>query len=332
MSDALLVFLPVRSYRAGSGPSMEDYRVIVGADTLFGAFCWAYSLLYGGDELKSLLSRFVNGAPSFLVSSMFPAKRVKGMVSVLIPVPRMPRLRARLFDVAKRLESDEGKAAKLAQRVVFGTVEAVSRLIAGTVEELRIVEGVLALSSEEGMIPGHRLVKSRRVVLDRLSMRTQLFRSAAVELGEGCGLAFWLRMFDEDSRFLASFRAVAELGVGGERSIGLGVSDGEPLIIRDDEFLRDSGGLFYTLSPYSPTRDEAQVIQRFGDGLGYVVVERTAMYSGVGRFRCYVFEEGSVFPAFGGKRVFGRMLHVYGGVYRYGYAFPVMMDASAVTG
>lgn len=313
---------------------MEDYRVIVGADTLFGAFCRAFSMLYGGDELKTLLQRFVEGNPPFLISSMFPAKKTADVVKVLIPVPRMPILRTRLLQVAKSKESDEGKAAKLAQKVVFGTVEAIERLIAGKLEELKIVdESFLALRPEEKMLPRYRIMKSRRVALDRLSMGSQLFRSAAVELGESCGLAFWVKQFEDDSRVLASFRAVAELGVGGERSIGLGAAEGEPLITRYDEMLRDSGGhIFCTLSPYSPTFDEAQTIQSYLGDLGYAVVERTAMYSGLGRFSCYVFEEGSVLPAPHCKRVYGRMMHVNSGVYRYGYAFPVMIDAAAVTG
>jgi CRISPR-associated protein Csm4 len=313
---------------------MEDYRVIVGADTLFGAFCWAFSMLYGEDELKTLLSRFVEGNPPFLISSMFPAKKTTEVVMVLIPVPRMPIIRKRLLEVAKKKERDEGKAAKLAQKVVFGTAESVKRLIVGRLEGLEIVdESFLALGSENKMLPRYRIMKSRRVALDRLNMGSTLFRSAAVELGEGCGLVFWLKQFEDDSRFLASFRAVAELGVGGERSIGLGASEGELLITRYDEMLHDRGGdLFCTLSPYSPTSDEAQTIQSYLGELGYAVVERTAMYSGLGRFSCYVFEEGSVLPAPHGKLAYGRMMVVNDGLYRYGYAFPVMMDAAAVTG
>lgn len=329
-----LVFLPVRKYRAGAGPSLEDQRGVMGADTLFGALCWSCALLHGSDALVELLSRFERGDPPFLVSSAFPARMSGGNLTVLIPVPKVPGVRRRLQKVAER-QRDEKVTPKTVERIELGTAKAVEMLLAGEHGGLKIFSGYAGvfLAQEGEQLPEIRTVKSRRASLDRTTMGSAVFRFSATELGDGCGLAFWVRFLDDWEPFEGCVRLMSELGIGGETSVGLGLSEGEPKVFWNSPPMKERGRSFFvTLSPYVPTRDEIALIVKGRDAARYSLQERTAMYAGLGRVRYHVIGEGSVLPYPTDRRAIGRMLRLPNGIYRYGYAFLVGLDARDVTG
>lgn len=61
----------------------------LGADTLFGAFCWAIRVLYGERELVRILEGF-NQAPLFVLSSAFPFKSYEDDIRYYLPMPIYP--------------------------------------------------------------------------------------------------------------------------------------------------------------------------------------------------------------------------------------------------
>jgi CRISPR-associated protein Csm4 len=317
------VFLPIRKYRAGSGPSLEEGRVVVGADTLFGAICWSFSMLYGSDKCGELVERFRVRRPPFLVSSAFPARVADDGVVALMSFPSCGVLRERMSSAGL-----ENVDIKMAQSIEFATRNGLDMVLRGEFDGLEVKDiGALCLAhvDEVESLPRFRVSKSFRNVLDRAVYSSDVFRFSYVELDKGCGLAFWLKLLDksyEDIVFSA-VRLVNEIGLGGERSIGFGSGEGEVRVFSSGGVGFGGEGGWMTLSPYVPTEDELGLLLG-GRPLSYVLVERTAFYP-FGRFRYFCFGEGSVFPSLDGGDFYGRVVDIRENVVRYGYAFSVRL-------
>jgi CRISPR-associated protein Csm4 len=315
------VFLPIRRYHVGSGTSIEESRVIVGADTLFGAICWSVSMLHGPSKCSEIVERFRVKKPPFLVSSAFPARVVGDGLLVLMPFPSFGVLRDRVASAGL-----ENVDVKIAQSIEFATRKGLDMLLRGELDGLEVKDVgafCLACSDEVELLPRFRLSKSFRNVLDRAVYSSDVFRFSYVELDRGCGLAFWLKLLDESYRdtVFPAVRLVNEVGLGGERSIGFGSSEGEVRVFIDSGLSFGDGAGWMTLSPYVPTEDELGLLLG-GRPLSYVLVERTAFYP-FGRFRYFCFGEGSVFPSLEGRDFYGRVVDIRENVVRYGYAFGV---------
>ena len=321
LNNQFQVFLPIRKYRAGSGPSLEEGRIVVAADTIFGAICWSVSMLYGSNVCNEIVERFRVRRPSFLVSSAFPARVVGDGVVALMSFPSCGVLRDRV--VAAGLENVD---FKMAQAIEFVTREGLDMVLRGEFDGLEVKDiGALCLAraDEVELLPRFKVSKSFRNILDRAVYSSDVFRFSYVELNRGCGLVFWLKLLDtsyEDIVFSA-VRLVNEVGLGGERSIGFGCGEGDVRIFKTGGLGFGGGGSWMTLSPYVPTENELDLLLG-GRPLSYSLVERTAFYP-FGRFRYFCFGEGSVFPSLDSGDFYGRVVDIGGNVVRYGYAFGV---------
>lgn len=321
MTGEFQVFLPIRKYRSGSGPSMEEGRVVVGADTLFGAICWSVAMLYGLKECGEMVDRFRVRRPPFLISSAYPARVVDGGVVALMSFPVGGVLRDRV--AAAGLEDAD---IKTVQSIELVTRRGLGMVFGGEFAGLRVVDvGVPCLAHEDEVewLPRFRFSKSFRNVLDRANYSSDVFRFSYVELDGGCGLVFWLRLLDESYRdvVFSAVNLVNEVGLGGERSVGFGVGEGSVRVFGDGGLGFGGGDGWMTLSPYVPTEDELGLLLG-GRPLSYVLAERTAFYP-FGRVRYFCFGEGSVFPKIDGRDFYGRVVNVRGDVVRYGFAFAV---------
>ena len=321
MTGEFQVFLPIRKYRSGSGPSLEEGRVVVGADTLFGAICWSVSMLYGSNVCSEVVERFRARRPPFLISSAFPARLVGDRVVAVMSFPSGGGYRNRV--AAAGLEHVD---IKMAQSIEFVTRKGLEMVLGGGLTGLRVVDiGALCLAhvDEVVLLPRFRVSKSFRNVLDRAVYSSDVFRFSYVELDRGCGLAFRLRLLDESYKdvVFSAVNLVNEVGLGGERSIGFGSGEGMVRVFEDGGVGFGGGDGWMTLSPYVPTEEELGLILG-GRPLSYVLVLRTAFYP-FGRFRYFYFGEGSVFPRLGDRDFYGRVIDVRMDVARYGYAFAV---------
>lgn len=337
MTYRMQIFLPIRRYHVGSGTTIEESRVVAGADTLFGAICWAVSTLYGGDECAALVERFRSGDPPFIVSSAFPARRVGGRIVSLLPLPTPATLRDRVAgELEKRATPAERKFyRKSVAEAEFISTAGLAAVLRGDYSALRVMDlgrKALVCEGEGDELPRFRVSKHYRNVLDRRLYASDVFRSSYVELCEGCGLSFWVRFFDTslESLLRSAVRLVNEVGLGGERSLGLGIGEDAVEFVPDGDISFGVGDVLMTISPYVPTVEEASHFQA-AKVLAYNLLERTALYS-FGRVRYFCLGEGSVFPKLGDRRVYGRTVDVGHGVSRYGYGFMVEVAGTGFEG
>lgn len=317
------VLLPLTKYRVGAGPSMDEVSVVVPADTIFGALCWSYAYLYGGDECSVLVKSFADGQPPFLLSSGFPAVFYRGVATILLPAP-VHEFFHRTFST----KLGDGK-----RRISYVSLRALNMLIERREEELKIdnINGYSAVKVEDESLPSIRIVREHRNTLDRLTRASDLYRLSYVKLASNtdgvCGICLLLKPLEgfRERKLIATVRAMCELGLGGERSLGVGVSMGSPVTF-DIQLGKSDGEGFMTLSPYCPTRREVERLSSLHYKVYYSLTRRTAYYPTIGIFQYYCFSEGSCFPKLGEERLLGKTVQVHGQVIRYSYAFPVWWD------
>ena len=319
-----VVFLPISKYRVGLGPSMDYAREVVPADTIFGALCWSFSTLYGEDECGELVREFNQQNPLFLISSGFPSLKSGNNLSILVPSPMQPRF----HEIFQHMLGDR-KA-----RISYVTFEAMRRVANGSIDNLKIDtrDGRAVLRVEGEDVPALMTTREYKNVLDRLTKQSAVYRVAYVRLGarkngDVCGICFFIGLLEglSERKMMAMLRFVGELGLGGEKSLGLGLCQGD-LEIYDFHTGRNDGRSFVTLSPYCPTREEAEIIYQRQKDVFYALARRTAYYNSLGIIEYAIFTEGSCFPRLTDKEVYGKMIVVDEKISRYGYAFPFWWD------
>lgn len=312
MTKHNVIYFKIGRYHAGTSWSLEDASPIVSSDTFFGGLIWSYNELYGIDEGKNFLEKCMNG--SLRLSSLYPSKI--GNVDVF-PMPL-----SHLFRVARLLE--ESKITK--EKVYLVSKKIFEKLINGrelNVDELEYYRGVLYHKDEE-RLEMIKVVRYRNVK-DRFVDFTSPWRTAYYILRNGSGLRLHYQFRSTDiseKKFTSAVRLLSENGLGGERSIGLGYSDEPPLFSEMDIDEPDGGKYFTTLSLYYPLKEE---VKKYSTSrVWYELVERGGFRDyriGGGRnAKIRMFREGSVFPLLDTE--LGCMVDV-GGVYKYGYAYPV---------
>jgi CRISPR-associated protein Csm4 len=177
------------------------------SDTLFGAYCHGYRLLYGEAALTELLQRFRQGAPPFLLSSAFPFWDG----TFYLPIPRC-----------------QIPAAKEQKKITFVGLEAWNRLIKG--EDLADVGPQAALlprPKKQGAPAVPWTIRDvPRVGLNRLNAHPDeaFFYFGEAWYREDAGLYFLFQVWDpqDESRFRAVWRLLAHEGLGGDRTVGKG--------------------------------------------------------------------------------------------------------------
>lgn len=310
------------------GIGLEETAEFVHSDTLFGALCFAWAELYGVGALEELLAGFVGGRPDFLISSAFPRL---GSVR-LFPRPMLPL-------PAKEAAAEELKDIRWVSESLFLawlrgedlTAEADPANILG--EEVWVSGRERAGLLRPDARPYWTVDIVPRVALDRVTSRSNLYYVGQLRFAPDCGL-FCLVAAGRDEvyeRVRAALGVLGELGLGGERSLGLGsftVEDAGPWAGPA------AGPRFVTLSLYHPTPAELAggVLTA---GAAYRLIVRSGWIASPawpGRRRKWVrmITEGSVLVG-DSDRLYGDLADVTPPqavpgahpVYRYGYAFPV---------
>ncbi|MDM7912940.1 MAG: type III-A CRISPR-associated RAMP protein Csm4 [Methanotrichaceae archaeon] len=214
--DAFLMH-PISALHIGErGVGMEATSRMVHSDTLFGAICWSWRLLHGEDELLDLLDRFLRGAPPFLISSAFP---FIGDI-YLLPKP---------LEGLGRIESDKRvRKAWLVSHTLFQRITQGK----GDMDYRAIDAGAVIAPEEEGRArdllgssPPWTTAEPPRVMLDRSTMRSEIYHVGELRFAEGCGLYMLVEFRDEAFRgkLEGALRLLGDEGIGGERSSGRGM-------------------------------------------------------------------------------------------------------------
>ncbi len=299
------------NWREGSG-------YVAHSDTLFGAFCHGYRLLYGVAGLTDLLQRFLSGEPPFLLSSAFPFWGD----TFYLPVPRC--------------QIPQSKEAK---KTAFVGLAEWGRLTSGaSLENLGNDAKVLPIPPPQNGDSAKRLKEPDkpwsvtdvpRVGLNRFTAHPDenFFYFGEAWFRDGAGLYFLFTVSDprEDRRFRAVWRLLAHEGLGGDRSVGKGQ-------FRPPEFVDleipgpEGADLCVCLSLYHPGPGEItgldQGYYELVDRRGYIFSPTRQSFR---RRPVRMFAEGSVFPASPERR--GRLVDVTPAdfdahpVYRCGLAF-----------
>lgn len=260
-----------RAFHFGEqGLGQEEARVAWPSDSLFAALIARLALLQGTDAVQRWMRPFLDGAPPFLLSSLFPfAGEVR-----FFPVP-MGALRP---DGQPLPEGVRPKELKKVQFVSYGVY---CRLLEGRslasqypdVKELHRGK-IWILTDEVKQLPKDlrrdeeakiwSVEKRPRVTVGRAPEASTLFHVGAMHYAKDCGLWFGVQWLKDEAAlkdlFALLLADLGEAGLGAERSVGYGKakieSEQEPLDLPDP-----SGGLWTTLSRYLPRPEEITALQ-----------------------------------------------------------------------
>ena len=337
------------------GVGIEETAALAHSDTIFSGLCWAWTLLFGEDELETLLERFIKGQPPFLISSAFP---YAGRVLFL---PRPLTFRGKDDEETRRLK-----------RVEYVSFEVYKLLLAGSIPDdyVLIQKGRLCLTESEFKgLPSSTLdedelrgflrvwasmEKSQKpestsyahcyrlwemeevphVTVDRVTAASNIFQEGGVRFAKECGIYILVRFFDEkmQGRFLAAMHLLGDEGLGGRRSTGRGFFKVEN--IEKIEIPEVANGEYVILFSLLNPR-ENEILTLLDLNSAYKLVARrgwvySAKAKNLRRKRVIMFAEGAVLKQCN-KEMIGRMVKVLSrkdsiiphDVYRYGYGFTV---------
>jgi len=319
---------PVRFGEPGIG--LERASTFCPSDTLFSAITNAVASLEGPKEAEEFLSPFLEGREPFRISSAFPF--VGGRLFVRRPALPPP------------LEG-EGATPELRKKLKetkFVSLQTLRRLwIEGPPSPEELPQ--LLDADREAIRSGMRMSLSPRVQLDRCWLTSGLYHARALHFSEEAGLWFAVQMREESAlpRLEAALRFLAEEGIGGERSCGLGRFEVEWKEAEMPSLPEEEDGAWLLLSLYWPNEDERE--ERPWTRGAYELVERRGwafsplVRREARRKRVVMFSEGS---AFLGLRPQGGMAEVTPPdwpegahkVYRYGLALCTKIASPAPHG
>jgi CRISPR-associated protein Csm4 len=314
------------------GIGYEETSELVHADTLFGALCSVWGLLYGEKAVGEDL--LPNGPgpwePPFLFASAFPrAGSVRFYPKPLLPPPHTDP--AEWKEV--RWISEDLFVAWLRRTPLRPAPDRVhGGTVALTEDECETLRRELPDWQPDG--PLWKVARVPRVTLDVATHASELWHFGRLHFGPECGLHLWVDVRRLDDRLWTALRLLGDVGLGGDRSAGHGLFDLE--FSEETPPWPASDTRFVTLSPVYPCPPHApnQVAELLKDGCAYRLLTRTgwigtALATPYRRKAVRLIEEGSVLTG-STHRVWGGLADVTPDqvpdlphrVYRWGYAFP----------
>jgi len=298
------------------GVGMEATESYLPSDTLFGALCNAWGRLFGREQLESLLKAFNNGEDRpFRISSGFPFLGNTYFLPRPYSHPR-PLSGFLTEETRKSLKECEFFEKDIFEKWIIGEPFGVS-------EYERVEQSKRKLKGEifDDLRPRNRM--------DRITDHAQLFFCGTTRFPKDAGLYSMVDVAkDYKEKLEGAFHFLGEMGVGGERKIGMGRFEAEWDSLKITE--PDGSTHYLTLSLYYPTEKELEGISDIlycYDLVQHGGFSESPFIKGqVRRKSCRMFKEGSVFE----KDVKGRLVDVTPDkpklshpIYRYGIAFNV---------
>lgn len=277
---------PDRVHFGSLGVGLESVEGIFHSDSLYSALCHAWSARFGADALAALIVRFQHDPP-FLVSSAFPfLSETFFLPKPMLPPPGFEQVETRL---------EYGKDVKKTEYLTREHFAAWVQGQAFSFSELQEASLLLQRVSFRELIP--------RVALGRDNNRSEIFHVGVLRFANNAGLYFLVRFADET--LLAPFRAalslLGEMGLGGERTYGLGrfTAQIEQADTAWDFVENGAGTCIVTLAPFCPPESD---LDQLDETSSYGLVERKgwihspATYQQLKRKTAVMFTVGSVFP------------------------------------
>jgi CRISPR-associated protein Csm4 len=289
------------------GVDLEAVEERLSSDSLMSALLNAIKLLEGEEVVKKTIEALQMPIPPFILSSLFPfgpnPKNRSSYSEVLV----RPLIDPPVSD--KKIFHFHGKELK---RIRYLTVEDF-RLWIGkeNLTELQIGE---IIDRSKNYTNGWWYKEIRpRVALDRLSQNSNIWNQAAIWFAKkgktnegedikGAGLYGLIQLNDEkwSTRIESGFRFLGEVGIGGERTYGLGLfhfGGLEPLPEYWEGLFKQKSRAHIFLSMYYPNDAERQDLKsclqawETVERRGYVVSGRNT--TTIKRKRVRMFAEGT---------------------------------------
>ncbi|MEW6665748.1 MAG: type III-A CRISPR-associated RAMP protein Csm4 [Thermodesulfobacteriota bacterium] len=268
-----------------TGIGMESSRLTLGSDSLTSAVINAFAVMNEADDaIEALLSK----RPGFLLSNLFPfaPSRQSGGITYCLPRPLIPPP----LD-SPHLARDFGKDIK---RITYLNPQGFHDWVGDVpLSGARLIE---ILEEGKELFPIWDSFKKSgwyaeelrpRVALDRSSGGSALWHCGAVRFRNGAGLYGVARVTDDrwSGRLEAAFRMLGEMGLGGDRTYGMGgfrFSGFEAFEAAMPKLAGIHSTKLTLLSNYFPSTDELEKLRDlldawdFCESRGYVVSGRTA--------------------------------------------------------
>jgi CRISPR-associated protein Csm4 len=281
---ARLTFLD-RIHFGSLGVGLESIEETLHSDSLYSALCHAWSTLFGADDLRRVIARFFS-APPFLLSSAFPYWQETFFLPK--PMTRLPGF----ADAATR-QAD----GKLLKETTYLPRELFVAWIQGhtfPLEQIATANSLIARMAHRELIP--------RVALGRDSAMSEIFHVGVLRFAPEGGLYFLIRLQDDTlaPNLRAALHLLGEMGVGGERTYGLGrfTVRLEPADAPWMALEVKAGPRHLTLALFCPPPED---LDRLDEACAYGLIERKGWihspytYRQLKRKSVTMFAEGSVF-------------------------------------
>lgn len=281
---ARLSFLD-RVHFGSLGVGLESTEETLHSDSLYSALCHAWSALFGTDDLTGLISRFQKDPP-FLFSSAFPYLRATFFLPK--PMTRLPGFED------EKIRQEYGKDLRKAEYLPRELFAAWIRGEPFSPEQLKAVKDLLRQVFYKDLVP--------RVALGRENAVSEIFHVGLLRFAPEAGLYFLIRLHEEDllPRLRVALNLLGEMGLGGERTYGLGRFSVElEQAGADWAFAEEGEGPRYlTLSLFSAPEKDLELVDETSS---YGLIERKGWihsphtYRQLKRKTVVMFTEGSVF-------------------------------------
>jgi len=184
----------------------EVSEITASSDTIFSGIINTYALLYGKEETDKLIDKFMNMSENipFKVSSLFPY--INDEYFLPKPIDYKLDIESEKIDIKKI-----GKAKYISENI-----------ISKSFNDVKINHGFISKNKLKDA--PYTITKRPRVSIDRITSATHIYYMRMVRYSENAGLWFFLDVTDElDQRIKAAIRLLGDEGIGGERSIGMGL-------------------------------------------------------------------------------------------------------------
>lgn len=283
------------------GIGLENTLERLSSDSLTSALVNAFSVLGGAEEA---IMAMAGNRPSFWLSSLFPFGPLENDSGTAYALPR-PLSLPSVEDLG--ILRDLGKDLKRIKYLVPGDFAAWVREAPLSSEEVRAIVSrsqKLARPWNSQTETGWWAVELRpRVALDRSNQNSSIWHCGALHFQNSAGLFGLVHVVDDTwtNGLSSAFKLLGDLGIGGERTYGMGCFDFSGFVPLDNVWtpvLKVDGKKYVLLSNFFPADDERHLLKDslvawdFLETRGYVVSGRMA--STLKRKRLRMIAEGSV--------------------------------------
>ncbi len=210
----------------GSMTSIPD------SQTLFGSICWAIRDLYGEKELEELLDNFETNKNRFVISSAFMDGLFKAPIIIWATLEELKEIEKNMGIQGSVLS----RKSKLLKKIEYFTERIFREYLSGKLARLKVVESIVAgkgpyaykdgiLYYKDENIERYRLYEEymRRNMINRITGTTdggELYYYNKIFIPEDSKLYFLIKT-DEIEYFKPVFNIMSDMGIGGDKSIGV---------------------------------------------------------------------------------------------------------------